>query len=369
MPQEPKRSADIETPSSRWPRLQNLCEKHDHPGGLSKLLNNGAWLFTPAFLDSGERALRTLEEMDMLASDTRVFVDSLARHVAAQTKPNKCVEAIGELAAAVWLAERGALACHPTAINPANNLIDLRATIAGHEVGVEVKSDFDTFEGEFMGGTFKDDPHALGRKLRARFGSDVRSQFSWIGERPTREAWGPVWTRLRNEFSQAISEATDLRPGEKRVFRKLFDEHERLGRCDGVEVVVFRGPLVTSYAQFAGDGWEEVASRVARHARGKASRTNVPFLLLYVSQAPQKASIDPSRLAEVKREYLAGGENLPPSFLGLIHLELTPSNRQAPVARGFLMSRAPIPPKAFVESLDLIDLPEPTRYARTRRGV
>ncbi len=354
-------SPDTEAPSSRWRRLQQIASEHGEPAGLSRLLDDGAWLYTPAFLDSGERALRALEQMNELGEEIHAFVDSLVRHVAEQTKPTKCLEALAELVAAAWLIERGVLVCDAGMLKPANNVIDLRATIDGERVGVEVKSDFDAFEAEIMEGQFEDDPDALGPQLRARFGDDVRTQFRWIGERPTREDWGPIRTGVRDEVARAIPTAPDLPVGKELTFTAMLKN--KIGRCFGARVVVSRGPLVNVSVQFAGSGWEEVGRRIGAHAISKASRTDTPFVLLYVSQAPQAASMDASRLAEVKRHYLSGREALPALFLGVLHLQLTPSETQAAVARGFLTEGAVITEDAFKEALGLAKLPESTSHA------
>ena len=346
---------EVESNESRWPQLHRLCHERNMPKGLARLLHDGGWVFTPAFLDSGERALRSLENAP-LKDDVRTFVDALVRHVTEQTKPAKCLETLIELAAAAWLAERGVLARNNGAdVNPANNPIDLGALLPNRQIGIEVKSDFDAFKAEIMGGTFQGDPDALEPKLRARFGAGVRAQFRWLGDRPTREAWGPVRGHVRDQIAARIPSAPEIPPSEDLKFEARLKEP--MGGCSGAVVVVSRGPLVGVSVQVAGDGWREIAERITGHAQHKASRTRQDFVLLYVSQVPQPATFDAARLTNVRRDFLANPNQLPPTLHGVIHLRLTPRDSAMGDAVGFLTATSPILPGDFNRTFGLRLLP------------
>lgn len=312
----------------RWPRLDRICRKYGNPRGLSRLLEDAGWVFTPAFLDSTERAMDVVETLED-GGEPRRLLEQRLLHVATQSKPRKCLDALVEFLVASWLAPRAALVDRG---DPAHGVIDLHARLAGSVLGVEVKSDYDAFESEIMEGTCRGDPDALGTALRARFGNEVRYQFRWLGERPSREAWGPIRSRVRASIMATIPGAPDLPPDREMTFSASLST--ALGRCRGAQVVVSRGPLVHVVANFAGDGWQEVADRIIEHADAKAQKTGSPFLLVYVSQPPQEATIDSARLARTWKYFSDQCELLPPALQGVIHLALASRNMQM-TATGF----------------------------------
>ncbi len=312
----------------RWPRLRRMCELHRHPGGLARLLKDAGWVFTPAFLDSAERAMNVVETFEE-HGDPRRLLEQRLLHVASQSKPRKCLDALVEFVAASWLAERSVLVDRG---EPAHGVIDVHARLAGGVLGVEVKSDYDAFESEVMEGTFEGSPDALRPALRARFGDEVRCQFRWLGERPTREAWGPIRSSVMADIMAAVAGAPELPAHRELTFKAPLGS--AIGRCRGAEVVVSRLPLVHVRTNFAGDGWQEVADRIVEHAAAKAQKVDTPFLLLYVSQPPQVATIDGDRLAKARKHFAARPGLLPPALEGVVHLALSSGNTRT-TATGF----------------------------------
>lgn len=330
----------------RWPRLRRMCELHGHPGGLARLLKDGGWVFTPAFLDSAERAMIGVETFEE-HGDARRLLEQRLLHVANQSKPRKCLDALVEFVVASWLAERSILVDRG---EPVHGVIDLHTHLAGGVLGVEVKSDYDAFESEIMGGTLDGDPDALGPALRARFGDEVRCQFRWLGERPTREAWGPIREPVRAAIMGALAGAPELPADRELTFKASL--RSAIGRCRGAEVVVSRGPLVHVNISFAGDGWQEVADRIIEHAGAKAQKADAPFLLLYVSQPPQVATIDGARLANARKHFAAQPGLLPPTLQGVVHLALASGNTRM-TATGFPTH---ITPAAWMEIARVLEL-------------
>ena len=321
-----------QSPTERWPELSRLAALESTRQGLRRLLVGGGWVYIPAFLDSGERALRTLQGVAKSSSQIGQSIQVLTSHLARQTKPRLCLEGIAELACASWLAERGALVPDDGGAPAASSVIDLRANVGDIDFGLEVKSDFDAFESEFMDGSSPGDPAALRPKLQERFGAKVRAQMRWLGERPPREDWGPNWTKLRRELAASISDApAEIPIGGNCVFTAALDRPLR--RWRGVEVLVSNGPLVGIEIRIGNNGWDELYRRILSHAAAKASKTDASFVLVYVSQPPQKATTDSGRLYEVAGR-LRDSADLP-QLLGVFHLRLTPAENSAGEATGF----------------------------------
>ena len=272
-----------------------------------------------------------------------------------------------ELIAASWLADHDVLSSHGAIRpNPGNNVIDLIVEVMGHRLGVEVKSDLDAFETEFMVGSYEGDPKALRPRLVEQFGDDVRIQFRWLGDRPPREGWGRIREEVRQSFAHTIGVTRPRRLGSGDKLKITGKLERTIGGCRGAEVVVSAGPLVNVGIHFAGDGWEEVADRIQEHATSKAARTNDPFMLLYLSQYPQPASFDVTRMAWAHRHLKSAG-TLPAHLWGVLHLHLNSNFESGKDVAGFLTATCPLPWSAFSDALAVRAVPE-TSGVRPRRA-
>lgn len=351
-------SRRVTTESGRWSRLREVAADLGAKPGLLRLLKgdesrNGAWLYSSAFLDSAERAVRVCDD-ESIAADAREFLGLLMMHVAEQTRVSKCVEAIVELAAGGWLAEAGVLCPDPSQTKPANNPIDLRACVAGRHIGFEVKADYDAFEKELMEGSFRGDPEGLLTILEKLFGKDVRSAVVWPRKRPSREDWEKDRARVRAKFAKEIQDSGEIPPGGKRVFKY---SRPLCGLVLELHVSVEAHP--TSTIRLADLGWQDIAKRVRGHATHKAERAECPFILLYVSQPPQPNSINGPCLARIKDDFLGDPGLLPPSLAGVVCLRLSPMGDAAGDAVGFLTRAAPFSWESLQNALRVQPPPPP----------
>lgn len=319
-------------PHERWPKLTGLAQQPDTRRGLRRLLKDCGYVYTPAFLDSTERAIQDLEEWAAGDNSRLTLAHSLSRHITQQSKYRLCLERMMETCAAAWLAQYDALAPGLHESLEASSVIDLLASVDANSFGVEVKSDFDGFEAEFMYGASQGDPDAIHPKLQEHFGREVRTQLRWIGGRPPRDGWGPIRKQLAKIVAQKIPEAPPLAPGEQcRITARL---ERKLDQCMGLELVVDSRPLVNVSMMIGADGWEEVARRIRAHAEAKSEKTDTAFVLLYVTQPPQASTINALRLARASQEFRDSHDL--PNLLGVFHLTLSRGGDSVGTARGFV---------------------------------
>lgn len=315
----------------RWPRLTQLAEDPATRSGLHRLLDDCGWVYTPSFLDSGEQALSDLETWATDHASRSGFFQEVTGRIKSQTDHRQCLDAIVEACAAAWLARHDALVPDQNSTPSPSSVIDLCARVGPSNFGVEVKSDFDAFEAEFMSGGSRDDPNAVHPRLRERFGADARIQFRWIGKRPPREGWGPIRRELGRQVGLQIPRAPDLVPGKECHINARLEEP--IQGCYGLRIVIASQPLVHVSFRVGTEGWEEVERRIRAHARSKSEKTDQSFVLLYVSQPPQVASLDAGRLQRASREF-RDPKDLP-KLLGAIHLRLPRSGDSGMEASGF----------------------------------